>query len=150
MLSSLQGDFDHPYPLANKFYRIVLPGIILLTIIISLLMGQGSKWLIEKIYLELSEKKSATIDRALKEKDTLTWQIIQTSSDPLAAYQTPKGKIVLQKLRDEVNELGLAHLKIYAKNGLLIYSSEEDDIGKFDISAGYNSALAGVRNLVNK
>ncbi len=150
MLRFTHSGDDHPYPLAKNFYRIVLPSIVILSLIISLLMGQGSKWLIEKIYLELSQRKSATINRAIEKKDAQTWQAIQTTDDPMALYQTPAGQHILHALREEVSELGLAHLKIYTKEAFLIYSSEEEDIAHFDMSDGYRQAWNGVNNLIRK
>jgi class 3 adenylate cyclase len=142
--------FEAPYPLQNRFHKIILPSLLFLTIMIGFIMSNGSTWLTEKIYLEISENRAAVIHRALSEKDHQAWNDLQVSNTPDAVYNTAKGEHLLHTLRDEVKELGLSHLKVYGQNGLLLYSSEEDQIGTLDPSIGYQNALKGIRTLVEK
>ncbi|SCA55899.1 putative Adenylate/guanylate cyclase [Candidatus Terasakiella magnetica] len=142
--------FEAPYPLQNRFRRIILPSLLFLTVLIGFIMSNGSTWLTEKIYLEISENRAAVIHRALSEKDHQAWENLQVSNTPNEIYDTAKGEHLLHTLRDEVKELGLSHLKVYGQNGLLLYSSEEAQIGTLDLSKGYLNALNGVRTLVEK
>ncbi|WP_419798820.1 MAG: adenylate/guanylate cyclase domain-containing protein [Terasakiella sp.] len=142
--------FEAPYPLQGRFRKIVLPALLFLIIVIGFLMSNGSMWLIQKIYLEISENRAGIIDRALRGEDRAAWNDLQMSDDPWEVFKDDRGRHLLESLRGEVQELGLSHLKIYGQGGLLLYSSEEDQIGKFDPSAGYLSALRGQRNLIEK
>ena len=141
---------DTPYPLKQKFYRIIIPILILITVGIGVIMGNGSSWLIQTIYLELSEKRASVIDRALSHDNGDMWQALQLSRDPKALFLTPKGGELFESLEKEVRELGLLHIKIYGEEGLILYSSEAEEIGRFDNSKGYQSALQGERMLVAK
>jgi len=141
---------DAPYPLKRRFQRIVLPGLLLLTVIIGITVGQGSTRLTQKIYLELSEKRSTIIDRALTAKNAAAWKALQETTDPEKFYATPEGDDLMLAMRDEVMELGLAHLKIYGKSGLVLFSTEKNKIGTVDPSQGYRDAINGVRSLIEK
>ncbi|MBT6530125.1 MAG: adenylate/guanylate cyclase domain-containing protein [Betaproteobacteria bacterium] len=150
MNTHLDDTLDSPYPLKSKFRRLVLPGLILLTLAIGLTMGKGSSWLTQRIYLQISENRAATIERALKEENAAEWNALQSSKSPHSIYKSPNGQLLLQTLRREVKELGLSHLKIYSDGGLIIFSSEEQQIGTFDPSDGYKAAVKGIRTLVEK
>lgn len=71
---------DAPYPLKRRFQRIVLPGLVLLTVIIGNTVGQGSARLTQKIYLQIAENRSAIIDRAVTAENKNLWSI---GADPL-------------------------------------------------------------------
>jgi len=142
--------FEAPYPLKQRFQRIVLPGLLLLTVIIAITVGEGSTWLTQKIYLQISENRSAIIDRAVSVENAKAWTALQGTTTPGKVYQTPEGQQLLQTLRGEVQELGLAHLKIYGPKGLILYSSKESEIGTSDPSTGYEKAFNGTGSLIKK
>ncbi|NVK19647.1 MAG: adenylate/guanylate cyclase domain-containing protein [Methylocystaceae bacterium] len=150
MASSEDSVFEAPYPLQSRFRKIILPSVLFLTVLIGVIMSNGSSWLTEKIYLEISENRASIIHRALSDKDRQAWESLQESMSPKDVYATPQGQRLLNTLRDEVKELGLSHLKVYGKEGLLLYSSEEDKIGTLDPSTAYKQALKGVRSIVEK
>ncbi|MDV7340920.1 adenylate/guanylate cyclase domain-containing protein [Terasakiella sp. A23] len=143
-------EFEAPYPLKQRFRNIVLPSLLFLTVIIGLVMGVGSSWLTQKIYLEISENRAAVINRALFDENGTAWHRLQETTDPTTFFSKPEGQHLLDTLRGEVKELGLSHLKIYGHHGLILYSSEEEQIGNYDPSAGYKNALNGKRTLVAK
>jgi len=142
--------FEAAYPLKNRFRQLALPALLFLTVLIGFIMSNGSSWLVEQIYLEISENRAAIIDRALREEAPDTWEALQTSDIPRQLFTSPQGQDLLTGLRGEVKELGLSHLKIYGNQGLMLYSSEEEQIGKFDPSTGYRQARRGQRTLVEK
>lgn len=150
MSREIENDLEAPYPLKQQFHKMVLPGLIFLCLGIGVLMGKGSVWLTEKIYLEISQNRSGIIDRALRDEDGSVWDRLQKTSDPKGVFSSLRGQHFLQTLRGEVKELGLSHLKIYGDEGLILYSSEETQIGTFDPSDGYEKAREGVRTLVEK
>lgn len=149
-MTTHETSFEAPYPLQSYFRKLILPSLGLLTLLIGFIMSNGSSWLTEKIYLEISENRAAVINRALTEENPNSWRELQQSRQPQHVYQTVLGQGLLENLRGEVRELGLAHLKIYGANGLILYSSEEDQIGSSDPSTGYLNALNGKRTLVEK
>lgn len=141
---------ENPYPLAGKFRRIVLPGLVLLTVVIAITFGKGSRYLVEEIYLQLSEARSQTINQALIDKDNTAWENLQQSLDPLSFFKTAQGLSLIKTIRGEIKELKLSHLKIYGKDALLLYSSDEAAIGSNDISDGFTHARNGLNNLILK
>jgi len=145
-----KNSFDKPYPLKQKFYKIVVPGFIVMAIVIVIALSQTGKFLIQEAYLNISENRSSIIDRALKHETSDSWKELQTSTQPQNFYKTPKGQKLLNALRDEVGELGLSQLKIYGKDALVLYSSNEIQIGTFDPSPGYEDAVNGKHSLVEK
>lgn len=142
--------FETPYPLQSRFRKIILPSLLFLTVLIGFIMSNGSSWLTETIYLEISENRASVIHRALSEKDHQAWEELQVSITPKEIFASTNGQHLLHTLRDEVKELGLSHLKVYGNDGLLLYSSEEEQIGTLDPSTGYMNALKGIRTLVEK
>jgi len=142
--------FEAPYPLQSLFKKFIVPGLIFLVVVIGTIMGTGSSWLTKKIYLQISENRASTIHRALNDGNREAWNDLQVSQNPLETFKTASGRKLLSSLRSEVQELGLTHLKIYGARGLLIYSSEEMQIGQYDPSKGYNDALHGTRSLTDK
>ncbi len=154
MVAQAPGEgLDSPYPLKSQFQRYVLPGLIILTIAISLIMGKGSTWLTQNIYLQVSENRAASIDVALKNETAASWDLLQRNKNPQAVFETPEGRILLDAIRKEVRkvrELGLSHLKIYGDGGLILFSTEENEIGTSDPSEGYLDASNGVRSLIEK
>ena len=145
-----KSNFDTPYPLKQNFYKIVAPGFIVMAIVIIIALNQTGKFLIQKAYLNISEKRSSIIDRALKQEASDSWKELQASTQPQILYQTPKGKLLLNALREEVEELGLSQLKIYGKDALILYSSNEKQIGTFEPSSGYEDAITGKNSLIEK
>lgn len=141
---------DSPYPLKQKFNKIVLPGFVVMAIVIIVALSQTSIFLIQKAYLNIAENRSSIIDKALRLDAPLAWKELQATTQPKNLYQTPKGKILLNALRKEVIELGLTQLKVYGKDALIIYSSNEKQIGNYDTSLGYKNALAGEHSLIEK
>ena len=150
MTDPLSTQLEKPYPLAEKFRRIVLPGLVILMMVIAITFGKGSRFLVEGIYLQLSESRSQTIDQALIDKDKKAWESLQQTKDPLAFYATDQGASLINTIRGEINELKLSHLKIYGKDALLLYSSDEAIIGTNDISDGFINASNGNNNLILK
>lgn len=149
-MASEDTSFEAPYPLQSRFRKIILPSLLFLTVLIGFIMSNGSSWLTETIYLEISENRASVIHRALSGKNHRAWGDLQVSTTPNDLYATTQGKHLLHTLRDEVKELGLSHLKVYGQDGLLLYSSEEEQIGTLDPSTGYMNALKGIRTLVEK
>lgn len=142
-------DLDSPYPLRRRFYRLILPVLGLAVVVVGLIMGFGSRWITEAIYLELAQRRAAVIDRALGE-ETEAWTRLRATDNPAAVYAGPGGADLLKALRGEVRELGLAHLKVYGDRGLILYASEEERIGAFDASPSFEIAALGGRDLVRK
>ncbi len=142
--------FESPYPLRRKFNVFIVPLLILLTVLIAGVMSAGSTRIIKSIYLEVSQNRAEIIARALQEVNEEVWRDLQQTRAPQALFETPQGQALLKTLRGEVKELGLSHLKIYGKGGLLLYSSEEEEIGQFDPSLAYQKAATGQRSLVEK
>lgn len=150
MPDPLSTKLEKPYPLAEKFRRIVLPGLIILMVVIAFTFGKGSRFLVEGIYLQLSQARSQIIDQALIDKDKNAWESLQKTKDPVAFYSTDQGISLINTIRGEINELKLSHLKIYGEDALLLYSSDEATIGTNDISDGFINASNGNNNLVLK
>ncbi len=142
--------FDHPYPLTSHFKKRVIPIIVVLTILIGLIMALSSQWLTESIYLQISERRSASISKALYNNNPKAWEQLQSSVTPKQFLYSPQGQPLLKSIRNEVTELGLSHLKIYGFEAILLYSSDEEKIGNFDSSDGYVRAIKGKSSLVNK
>ncbi len=150
MSDPLNIKLDNPYPLAEKFRRIVLPGLVIVIVVIAITFGKGSRYLAEEIYLQLSEARSKTIDQALIDKDKNAWETLQHSEDPSSFFKTAQGLSLINTIRGEMRELKLSLLKIYAKDALLLYSSDENTIGSNDLSDGFLTAWNGRNNLVLK
>jgi class 3 adenylate cyclase len=146
----LNSTLDTPYPLKQKFLKIILPGFVLISLVIAIVISQGGSLLIQKFYLRISENRSAVIDRALNAEAPYAWKQLQTTTQPKQVFQTQKGAVLLISMRNEVKELGLSHLKIYGKNALILYSSNEYQIGTYDLSPGYKKAVKGKRSLIEK
>lgn len=104
----------------------------------------------KQIYLKISESRSTIIDRALNDKASSAWKQLQIESQPWRIYHTNDGEVLLKLIRDEVKELGLSHLKIYGEKALVIYSSNEEEIGSHDSSIGFEAAYQGNNSLIEK
>ncbi len=150
MPDSLNIKLDNPYPLAEKFRHTVLPGLVILILVIAITFGKGSRYLVEEIYLQLSEARSQTIDQALIDKDKSAWETLQQSEDPPSFFKTDQGLSLINTIRGEMRELKLSHLKIYGNDAILLYSSEENAIGSNDLSNGFVNARNGQNNLILK
>jgi adenylate cyclase len=150
MSDSMHLKLEAPYPLSSKFRHIVLPGLVILIAVIAVTFGKGSRFLVEEIYLILSQARAVTIDRALTDKDPTDWSNLQRSLDPISFFKSSQGQKLKEVLRGEIKELKLSHLKIYGNEGLLLYSSDEFQIGSSDRSKGYLDARKGNSNLVLK
>lgn len=150
MSDPMQIQLEDPYPLSTQFRRMVLPGLAILIVVIAITFGMGSRFLVEEIYLILSEARALTIDRALTDKDPEGWSNLQQSHDPLSFFKSSQGQQLKPTLRGEITELKLSHLKIYGDEGLLLYSSDESQIGDSDRSQGYVDAREGNSNLLQK
>lgn len=144
-------DFDAPYPLWRHFRRWVIPSFAALILVLPLAAGWGGAGLIEALYLELAERRAEVIDRAMRAETPDAWERLRATSHPKQVFQTPDGQTLFTNLGNEVKELGLPQLKIYGKDGLLLFDTNHARIGTFDASPAFKEAMSdGARSVVRK
>jgi len=150
-VSSPRDPFDAPYPLRRLFRGRALPLFAVIMTVVAAVAGWGGTTLMRSIYLELATRRAQVIDAALSHEAGAAWKALAVSVDPAAVYATADGQVLLQTLRGEQRELGLARLKIYGVDGVLLFATEEQRIGQRDPSAAYRrAATAGERSVVRK
>jgi class 3 adenylate cyclase len=132
--------FEQPYPLLRFFLRFILPGLIFLLVISAWLTVVGARELAEGVYLEQATRRAQVIDRAMSEVAPNHWRRLKNGEAPNAIYGEPDGRRLLAGLNREVHELDLAHLKIYAANGVIQFSTDTGKIGTVDRSPAYVAA----------
>ena len=143
-------NYEAPYPLRAQYVTKVVPTLVILAIVIGIMVAFGSQYLIHQIYLQISADKAEVIDRALKRSNRDLWNVLPSSERPDELFATADGIELLNEIRKEVEELGLHQLKIYSNRGVLLYSTDETQIGNSDVSYGFTSALQGTNNLIEK
>lgn len=151
MVDSTDEKFEQPYPLRRLFRSRALPAFGVAILVLGLLAGFGGIHLVQTIYLELAERRAAVIDRAVRHEAPGAWMSLAAGAAPSEVYSSPEGWTLLRILEDEVKELSLLHLKIYNDKGIVIFSSESENIGIEDRSAAFVRAIdAGERTVVHK
>jgi len=147
----MTSEIDRPYPLKRKFYRQILPALLILLLVIPALSGWGGAGLIETVYLQFAERRASVIDRALIAKAGSIWRELKGSQSPLQVYASQSGSELRQILQNEVKELALTHLKVYGIGGVILFDTETGTIGTSDPSAGFIKAFEeGERSAVLK
>ena len=143
--------FDQPFPLQRRFRRWALPAAVATFGVLLFLLGFGGSRLIENVYLGLAEDRARTIDLAILEESHDAWWKLLSGAPPAAVYAGEGGEALRQALHGEVRELGLARLKIYNTEGVIVFSTEAEEIGKTDRSQAFLDAVSeGEKTVVRK
>ena len=148
MLEGQAASFDRPYPLRRHFRRWGLPAAALTIVVLLLLVGFGGKRLIEGVYLDLAEGRAQVIDLAVTEEAPVPWRKLVEGGVPAEVYGGTDGEKLRAALAGEVKELGLARLKVYNANGVVVFSTDGTEIGKPDVSPAFLSAARDGRKTV--
>ena len=144
-------DHDNPYPLKRLFRRRVLPLFLLLGAAFCAVAGWGGTQLMQSVYMEFAARRAAIVDRAMMVDAPGPWAALANGASPVDVYTTDEGISLLDALRSEERELSLSHLKVYGPDGVIIYSSEHDNIGTRDASPAFLMAMRdNTRSLVRK
>jgi len=147
----MTNELDQPYPLKRYFRLWILPAFLALAVLIPAFAGWGGAGLIESVYLILAERRAQVIDRAVKEELSEPWLNLKASDDPARVFAALDGKALLKALDDEVLELDLEQLKIYGRDGIILYDSGHLKIGNTDASSAYVAAMtSGHRSAILK
>jgi adenylate cyclase len=149
--SSEQTDHDTPYPLKRLFRNRVLPMFLLLAAAFCIGAGWGGTHLMQSVYMEFAARRATIIDRAMSEGAPGPWTALAKGALPENVFVTPEGLLLLDALGDEEAELSLSHLKVYGRDGIIVYSSEPHLIGTRDASPGFLAAMHDdTRSLIKK
>ena len=144
-------DHDNPYPLKRLFRRRVLPLFLLLGGAFCAVAGWGGTHLMQTVYMEFAARRAAIVDRAMMVDAPGPWTALATGALPVDVYTTDEGVALLDALRNEERELSLSHLKVYGPAGVIVYSSEHENIGMEDASPAFMMAMHDdTRSLVRK
>jgi adenylate cyclase len=144
-------EFDKPYPLQMRFRRWGLPAAAVTFAVLVMLVGFGGTGLVERIYLKLAEGRAQTIVVALEKEAPEPWRQLLSGVPAAEVYSGPAGNDLLIAIEGEVRELGLARLKIYDDQGIVVFSTESEQIGKPDRSPAFLRAIGvGGKTVVRK
>jgi class 3 adenylate cyclase len=132
--------FEQSFPLLRPFLRYILPGLALLLVISAVLAAVGARRLAEGVYLEQATRRAQIIDRAMTEAAPEPWERLKGGETPHSVYRDSDGQKLLAELTREARELDLTHLKIYAANGIIQFSTDYDKIGTTDRSPAFLAA----------
>ena len=144
-------DHDNPYPLKRLFRRRVLPLFLLLGAAFCAVAGWGGTQLMQSVYMEFAARRALIVDRAMMVDAPGPWAALANGASPVDVYTTDEGIALLDALRNEERELSLSHLKVYGPSGVIVYSSEHENIGTRDASPAFLTAMNDdARSLVRK
>lgn len=132
--------FEQPFPILRPFLRYILPGLVLLLAIAAVLAAVGARKLAEGVYLEQATRRAQIIDRAMTEAAPNSWRRLKGGETPHSVYRDSDGQRLLAELTREARELDLTHLKIYATNGTIQFSTDHSKIGTADRSPAFVAA----------
>ncbi len=133
-------EFEQTYPLLRLFVRYILPGLMFLLLSSVALAVVGARQFAEGVYLEQAARRAQVIDRAMTEAAPEPWRRLKSGEAPAAVYDNADGQRLLAELNREGRELDLAHLKIYAADGVIQYATDPRKIGTADPSPAYIAA----------
>jgi class 3 adenylate cyclase len=132
--------FEQPFPLLRPFVRYFLPGLALFLAASVGLTAIGARKLVEGLYLDQAIRRAQIIDRAMTEAVPEPWQRLKGGESPFSVYRDSDGQTLLIELMREARELDLTHLKIYAANGIIQFSTDASKIGTSDRSPAFVAA----------
>ncbi|MCW9044875.1 MAG: hypothetical protein OQK35_00940, partial [Alphaproteobacteria bacterium] len=118
---------DEPFPLKSKFYRTALPGLIVVAALVVGLSIFSTLSAMKEIYLKLAQDRAETLVRSAIKLHPTAWDAFMQGTLSIEDMD-----ILRKGFQEEVHELKLDKLKIYTENGLVIYSSKVEDIGKVE------------------
>ncbi|MCW9035222.1 MAG: adenylate/guanylate cyclase domain-containing protein [Rhodospirillales bacterium] len=118
---------DEPFPLKSKFYRTALPGLIVVAALVVGLSIFSTLSAMKEVYLKLAQDRAETLVRSAIKLHPTAWDAFMQGTLSIEDMD-----ILRKGFQEEVHELKLDKLKIYTENGLVIYSSKVEDIGKVE------------------
>ncbi|WP_425088014.1 adenylate/guanylate cyclase domain-containing protein [Stappia sp.] len=127
---------EQPFPLMRQFLRRVLPGFAVFLVVLLVLVSYTANRVAKSIYLELAERRAATIARGVATVAPEAW----------AALLSGRGDAspdLAQAFAGEMRELALGDLKVYDLAGRVLFSSKADEIGARESGAPLRRVLAG-------
>lgn len=120
-----------PFPLLRSFYRFVLPIMALLSVVsVGLSLYSGGR-LIEDVYLTVAQRRADALAHIMARQAPVEWQVLLSlkprDAVPNFGQASPLARSVQQILHDS----HLNHLKLYDRQGRLLFSTEDEEVGTF-------------------
>lgn len=132
---------DLPFPLRQRFLRHALPVLLLLLAASVGLSLIGGRTLVEGVYLEVARQRAEAIASAAQRQAPEAWNQLTTLSGA-DALPSPKDMSALHEaIGDALADSRLEKLKIYDRQGRLIFNTEGIDLGQVERSPTMQALL---------
>jgi len=108
------------------------------SVMLSLLGGRS---LVESIYMEMAQDRAEAIARAAQRQAPEAWERLSalSAADALPAVDTLGG--LQQAIRHALADSRVEHLKIYDRDGRMIFNTEGDGLGTVERGAAMQDLL---------
>jgi adenylate cyclase len=127
---------EQPFPLMRQFLRRVMPGFAVFLVVLLVLVSYTANRVAKSIYLELAERRAATIARGVATVAPEAWAA-------LLSGRGDASPVLVQAFATEMRELALGDLKVYDLDSRVLFSSKAEEIGTRESGAPLRRVLAG-------
>ena len=127
--STVPADTAASFPLRARFQRWILPGLAAFSILLVGAVAFGTYGAIQEVYLDLAQRRSATLASAIDGAASTEWHALLSSRSPAELYDTPQGRKLARTIKEETREIKAGRVKIFAGDGRVLYAARPESIG---------------------
>jgi class 3 adenylate cyclase len=119
------GIAEQPFPLRRIFRRWLLPGLVLFSVLLMVMVAWGSVTAFRNLHLEIARQRAVVMVRLLEAAAPDAWRALLRSDGPAAALRGPQAAGLHAALRDVSGTLPAGHLAVLSPDGRVVFDARD-------------------------
>ncbi len=124
-------DYEAAFPLWLRFLRQVLPLLVGFIAVFAIAIGFTTVSIVEGLHKDAAQTRAATIARIARAAAPDLWYELLATKDPRALWARPEARRLAALLTASADRQ-TGELKLYSAEGIVLFSTEDEDIGESD------------------
>ena len=133
---------EQAFPLKRRFYRQIVPGLVLFLVALIALSGYSAREVMRGIYLTAATERARIISASVSQDAPDGWHLMLSGENLADIASRPEWPALDKAFRSEVAELRLIRMKAYSISGHILFSMDRSEIGKLEANAHLRRVIA--------
>ncbi len=139
---------ETPFPLSRLFRRRFVPAFLAFAAIFVVLINFTANEVLERIYLELAQRRAQTIADAVSETAPEAWEALVSGRTMTELSETPHAVALTEAFAEKERQMQLIELKVYDRDRRTLYSTDTEDIGILEDSPVLQAAFENANSRI--